>query len=1349
MAAIITDVSNDIKKLQQLKAEIESVKKALGGINVKVDIDIAKGMEAQLKSLMGQYEALARKVSETEGKILISTRRINEATEKIINAQNQMTGAGGSNAQTGGGTFSSQSETTNVQAQAKAYEDLEREINGVIGTREANIKRMVEEQAAIKLINAEIKEINKTKELSKGQRERLEQLNNSLLTHKMALAEVRQALMNNVKMDNAAATSINGLSQSLSRMRIAYRELTEEERHSPFGKELLASIQQADARIKQLDASIGNHQRNVGNYASSFNGLNMSVQQIVRELPSATMGLNMFFLAISNNLPILTDELKRAKEANDALKVSGQKGVPVWKQLVSSIFSWQSAMMVGITLLTVYGKDVANWVKGLFNAEKQLDATAEAQKKLNDAQLMGTQNAQEELVKLQLLRKTAEDKTKTDEERNRAVEKLQRMYPGYLGNLGKEKILAGEVAGAYNTLATDILNAARAKAAFDKAVESSKEESKLKDEFENVLSSYSDVWSSMGLDTPEAMRKRLSKLERTREEQTARANVRPRRDGLYYQLPESTEEKALRAILKAYDAWQAKAKETQKIIDGVKITDTSKVSDSNKLSEEQNNELKRLADERKRREEEIAKELLNLKNKNIDSEIELMAEGTEKKIAQIELDYAKEREAIKNQANKWAEEQGGTLTVEQAIQVVAGYSNAGKRRDKSILETRSEEAKKAAEKIKEITRAEEDAWNEYLIKFGNYQEKRKAIEDKYNKAIAEAKTEGDKLILGKERDNALDELDNAVKNSTTLMGQLFADASRKSVREIENIIDKAELLMDYLGATKDEQGNAQIDGQTVSRQNIIDLGISENSLENLETSTDEVESLRDAIARLKGELQGKSPFKLFEMQVEDAIKSIKSGGKDNIALGIQGIGKAVKEVSPSLSSLGQDFQKIFGNDELGNKISGVAEAIGGLGQTAMGVGQIAAGDIAGGIMSAVGGISTIIGSLNGLFGADYSGYERMVAQYENLLDIWDELVDKKKEYIDESYGKEAVQAAEEARQLIESQREATRELAKARLGSGSSAGSHSIDYRMWKGSYDFNGQNWKDVANDIARSLGVTFDSMDDMLSMSDDQLSWIKENYSGLWGVMDDDFRGYLEDLIAFGEEEADIAESLKERLTGITFDEAMNGLDELLMSADTTFKDISDNFEDYMRNSILGIVKGNYLSDAMNDWYEDFKKRVEDGNLSDDDVAKLRKDYENIYNNAQNRVNQMLNAAGLTFEGGESTQQDATSRGFGTEMTHEDAGELSGRFTAVYESNLRIEAANDRQTMAITELSGSIAELKLAYDRQESIADETRTILANSYLELQQISENTGEIIKPIKQMQSDISEIKRNLK
>lgn len=375
MAGIITNVGEDIKSLQQLRREIENVKKALGSIDINVKIDIRKELEQKLQALTKQYDTLVSKAAEADAKLMESAARIDKAVDTITRAQEKASKA---NSQQTAATDKGQ--TAAIEVQAQAYLDLKDEIDGVLGTREQNIRQMLREQNAIRLINAEIAQINKSRQngggLSAVQSQRLQQLNDDLLTHKQALAEVRQELANNTKLDLAAVGSMNELSLSLSRMRIAYRALNEDERSSQFGQNLLKSIQEADARIKELDATIGNHQRNVGNY-QSFNGLNMSVQQIVRELPSATMGVNMFFMAISNNLPIMADQIKLAKEANRAMKAAGGEPVPVWKQLVSSLFSWQSAMMVGITLLTVYGKDIMNWVSNLFRAN---DAQEQARK---------------------------------------------------------------------------------------------------------------------------------------------------------------------------------------------------------------------------------------------------------------------------------------------------------------------------------------------------------------------------------------------------------------------------------------------------------------------------------------------------------------------------------------------------------------------------------------------------------------------------------------------------------------------------------------------------------------------------------------------------------------------------------------------------------------------------------------------------------------------------------------------------------------------------------------------------------------------------------------------------------
>lgn len=469
MAGIIVDVSSDIQKLQKLKAEIASVKQELKGIDIRVNLDIKENIEVRLQSLMKQYNALVTKIAEAEGKILLSTKRINDASEKIIQAQEKVSKATIIPTQTGNTNLqgANTTETASIQAQAKAYDDLKNEINDILGTRDANVKRMVEEMNAIRLINAEIKKITKSQgessSLSSAQQKRLEQLNNSLLTHKTVLSEVRQTLSNNVRLDNAAATSMNGLSQSLSRMRIAYRELTEEERNSPIGKELLVSINQADAKIKELDATIGNHMRNVGNYGKQWNGLSMSIQQVGRELPSLAYGPKVFFSAISNNLPILADEIKRARTEYELLKKSGQSATPVWKQVISSLFSWQSALTVGITLLTLYGDKIVDWVSGLFSTKDAIIQLLTAEQEMALARKNAAESIKKEQTELDILYSKLKNASSSTKDRTSAANEWIKRYPEYANILNGENINLGKLETAYKALSKEIYASAVAR----------------------------------------------------------------------------------------------------------------------------------------------------------------------------------------------------------------------------------------------------------------------------------------------------------------------------------------------------------------------------------------------------------------------------------------------------------------------------------------------------------------------------------------------------------------------------------------------------------------------------------------------------------------------------------------------------------------------------------------------------------------------------------------------------------------------------------------------------------------------------------------------------------------------
>lgn len=226
---------------------------------------------------------------------------------------------------------------------------------------------------------------------------------------------------------------------------------------------------------------------------------------------------------------------------------------------------------------------------------------------------------------------------------------------------------------------------------------------------------------------------------------------------------------------------------------------------------------------------------------------------------------------------------------------------------------------------------------------------------------------------------------------------------------------------------------------------------------------------------------------------------------------------------------------------------------------------------------------SIGGSLIKAFGADYSSYEKAKAEYDNLTSIWDSLISKKTEYMNIHWGTEATEASKEAQEMLKAEIEQTKVIAQKRLNAGASAGSHSIKYRMWKGSYKYNGQNWRDVAGEISSKYGVQFNGMEDMLNMNADTLSKIKKDYTGLWANMDSDFKDYLEKLIQYGEKADDIIETLTEKLTGNKFSDLVSSWGDAMSTMANGYEDLLDGFEGKLKNTILDSMVENIYGDKI----------------------------------------------------------------------------------------------------------------------------------------------------------------------
>lgn len=208
----------------------------------------------------------------------------------------------------------------------------------------------------------------------------------------------------------------------------------------------------------------------------SYNSLHMAIQQIIRESPSLAMGLQLYFLAVSNNYPILWDAIARTRAENQLLAASGEKTIPVWRQILSSVGSFQTLLTVGITLAVAYGKEIGNWVTNLFRGKKALDTARMATERFQNTMLEGARNAQQEVVKLNLLYRAATDNARATDDRREAVRKLKEEFSGYFKNLSDEQIMLGQANDTYNELIKNIYKYAKAQAAFKSLVDIEQQE---------------------------------------------------------------------------------------------------------------------------------------------------------------------------------------------------------------------------------------------------------------------------------------------------------------------------------------------------------------------------------------------------------------------------------------------------------------------------------------------------------------------------------------------------------------------------------------------------------------------------------------------------------------------------------------------------------------------------------------------------------------------------------------------------------------------------------------------------------------------------------------------------------
>ena len=627
---------------------------------------------AEIPDSTKEFDVINRKIGEMEARVEQTMRKIAQMEQQAMDAASKAAAS----ATTGTAGDGSTAGTAATQAETAAYHDLLSELKAANDEKTKAIAQIRLYSNEIARLKADVTALNKEEQqngqLSAKKRAQVLDAAVSIEEYKQEISQLRRELANQIKLEQTAIGSINEMSQALTRMRAVYKNMSAADREGAQGQTMLKNIESLDTKIKELDASMGVHTRNVGNYASGFNMLGFQIQQVARELPSLAYGPQIFFAAISNNLPMLADEIARAKKSVDELKKAGQTFTPVWKQIASSIF-WQTLLVAGVTVLTLYGKEITNWVASLFKGKTTIDASAAALERFNSAMAQGSVSAQSELTKLNLLYRAATDLSKPYEERAEAVKKLQDIYPAYFGNMAAEQVMVGNAVGAYENLRDAIIEVAEAKAAQELITEDKKSIARIK-KTGNAYTNYSNALKEYRKEYDKAIQTYMdlgqggqSAIWGAKTFAEAKTNITQFRKEFISALSKLGEEgnTIWKHINEDYegdvDAFiTAINVGIEKLTPAAEKLYTTLTPDelnakAEKARQEAKSAAKKAASDQERNLKELTKQLQKLRDDALQAEVDSMKDGTAKKLAQIDLDYQKRARAIQEAEKKLLE----------------------------------------------------------------------------------------------------------------------------------------------------------------------------------------------------------------------------------------------------------------------------------------------------------------------------------------------------------------------------------------------------------------------------------------------------------------------------------------------------------------------------------------------------------------------------------------------------------------------------------------------------------------------------------------------------------------------
>lgn len=751
-------------------------------------------------------------------------------------------------------------------------------------------------------------------------------------------------------------------------------------------------------------------------------------------------------------------------------------------------------------------------------------------------------------------------------------------------------------------------------------------------------------------------------------------------------------------------------------------------------------------------------------------------ESAKKELLTIEADKDKFTTDQYEKAKKRAE------TAEKAYQNLGGTTKTPKSKKQkpvvapSITVPDEEIELITPEEIQKNIDHHREMMDKYLADYGDYQQKRLAIADMYALKIANAETEGEKLSLEKQKEEALKELDfNEFKNSINF-ADVFGNLDEQTTESLTVLRDK---LKEYINAAaKDLQPedlkelqdafkniDIEITGRTPFKELKRDLEEYKDAQEEVNRAQADLNTVMnggEVVTGLYEDKTGKLVKKLLtQEQAEKKLTAAQKKRQEAIAglsASALGIADKIGNITDAANKITNTLENAFGlevNEDIQNTIdglTGVADGISSVARAAM------SGDIAGaigGIFQTVGGIVNTLNGISSVFGYENESdphltedIERLTLSNQDLELAINNLADKMEEAsvadASDIYAQQKAYLEESMRNTQEMMQRSGAAYDKGFLGIG---GTHSSNKRIDE---SVSESEWRRISDIVGRTIG----SAGDFWNLTSEEMYNVATNaadiYSKIKQYADDGYKDaaqYMDDYIQYYQELEELQDAYNEKLTSVSFDTVRDDFRNALLDMEDDTEAFADNFESMMQNAILESMMTSTYDKKLRDWYKSFSSAMEGGELTASEQKELKQEWDNIVNQASEEWNAWKDTMGWDSGDNSSSSPQQASRGYSITASQESIDETNGRLTGIQMAQEEIKNQSKAQTVAITELKGPISSLVASSQKCYDVADEMRNILAQSYLELQEIRENTGAIVQPIKQIQKDIAEVKQN--